>query len=693
MTAAQLDQQSEVPDPAGPRPPARRSGPTALLLAAAGLAGVVAASLAGLSATQALVLLGIPDPGALTTYGLPAVRAVGETAAVLAVGSLLLAAFLVPPQRSGVLDVDGYRALRTAGVAASAWCACAVLMVPLTLSDTAGQPLSAALDPATVVRIIGSVETAQSWAWTALVAFVLAVGCRVALRWSWTPFLLGVAVASLLPLGLTGHSSAGGSHDLATNSLVLHLVAASLWAGGLAALLAHAHRRGAHADVAARRFSALALVCFVTMGVTGVLNAAVRLDPGDLVSSTYGRLVLAKAAALAVLGVFGWLQRRKAVAALALDPTDRAPLVRIAGAEVLLLAATIGLAVGLSRTPPPPQATIPSITQVELGYDLAGPPTLARLLLDWRFDLVYGTAAIVLAALYVLGVRKLRRRGDAWPVGRTVAWLLGCLSLLVATSSGIGRYSTAVFSVHMGSHMLMSMLVPVLLVLGGPVTLALRALPAAGRTGIPGPREWLLVALHSRASRFLTHPVVALALFVGSFYALYFGGIYSSTVDSHTAHVLMNGHFLLSGYLFYWVAIGIDPSPRELPSVAKLGMVFAALPFHAFFGVILMSTTELLGGDFFRSLGLGWNSDLLGDQRLGGGIAWAAGELPLVIVMLALLIQWSRDDDRLARRTDRAAERDHDQDLQAHNAMFAELARREQDPRPAAAARRSDTTG
>ena len=334
---------------------------------------------------------------------------------------------------------------------------------------------------------------------------------------------------------------------------------------------------------------------------------------------------------------------------------------------------------GLGRTPPPALAQIPSITQVELGYDLAGAPTVGRLLLDWRFDLVYGTAAIVLAALYVAGVRWLRRRGDAWPVGRTVAWLAGCLTLLIATSSGIGRYSTAMFSVHMGSHMLLSMLVPVLLCLGGPVTLALRALPAAGRGGVPGPREWLLAALHSRVTLVLTHPVVAWALFVGSFYALYFGGIYGATVDSHVAHVLMNGHFLVSGYLFYWLAIGVDAAPRELPSVAKLGMVFAALPFHAFFGVILMNSTQVLGGDYFRSLGLGWNDNLLSDQRLGGGIAWAAGEIPLVLVMLALFFQWSRDDERLARRSDRAAERDHDQDLASHNAMFAELARRERE--------------
>jgi putative copper resistance protein D len=249
--------------------------------------------------------------------------------------------------------------------------------------------------------------------------------------------------------------------------------------------------------------------------------------------------------------------------------------------------------------------------------------------------------------------------------------------LLVATSSGVGRYSPAMFSVHMGAHMALSMLAPILFALGGAVTLALRALPPAGRGGVPGPREWLLAAVHNPVSRFLTHPIVASAIFVAGFYALYLGGIFDAYADSHAAHLLMNTHFLLSGYLFYWVVIGIDPKPRQAEPLTKLAMVFGSLPFHAFFGVALMSTTTVLGGWFYRGLGLGWNGDLLGDQRTGGSLAWASGEVPLVVVMLALLIQWSRSDKRLAQRTDRAAERDNDAALAAYNAMYAELAKRD----------------
>jgi putative copper resistance protein D len=267
-------------------------------------------------------------------------------------------------------------------------------------------------------------------------------------------------------------------------------------------------------------------------------------------------------------------------------------------------------------------------------------------------------------------------------VGRSAAWLCGCALLLFATSSGIGRYMPAMFSMHMAAHMLLSMLTPIMLALGGPVTLALRALPAAARGQPPGPREWILTALHSRLSRFLTHPVVATIVFIAGFYALYLGGIFDAVAGNHAAHVLMTAHFLISGYLFYWIVIGIDPTPRPIPPVAKVGMVFASLPLHAFFGVVLMSYESVLGGDFYRSLHLSWHADLLGDQHLAGAIAWAAGEVPLTVVLIALLVQWRRSDQRTAKRLDRAAERDDDAQLAAYNEMLSQMARRDAGTRP-----------
>ncbi|HET9257698.1 MAG TPA: cytochrome c oxidase assembly protein, partial [Pseudonocardiaceae bacterium] len=503
--------------------------------------------------------LGVPDPGLFTRAALPAGRVISECAAVVAVGSLLLAAFLVPPQPSGYFDTGGYAAVRTASVAAVIWALSAAGMVPLLAADALGRPVTQVLDPRLLASMASASPPIGAWALTAGTALVLAGFCWSALSWAGAVRLFVLALIGLMPLALTGHSTASGAHDIATDSLLYHLIAAALWVGGLIALLAHLARGGAHAGLACSRFSRLALICWIVMASSGVINALVRVRPGQLLT-TYGLLVSAKAAALLVLGVIGWLHRRSAVAAVT-ERGDRSSILRLGGTEMLVMFATIGLAAALGRTALPGGLAQPSRTEVFLGYDLAGPPTLSRLLLDWRPDLVFGAAAVALASAYLAGVRRLRRRGESWPPRRTAAWLGGCAVILIATSSGIGRYSMAMFSVHMGAHMLLSMVTPILLVLGAGMTLALRALPAAGVGDPPGPREWLRAFTQSRIVRMVTHPVMALGVYVTSFALLYFAGLYDAVAPSHGAHLVMNAYFLLMGYVYYWLIIGIDPAP------------------------------------------------------------------------------------------------------------------------------------
>ncbi|MBK1786356.1 bifunctional copper resistance protein CopD/cytochrome c oxidase assembly protein [Prauserella cavernicola] len=645
-----------------------------LLTIGALLAVFVAVGLVALSGGAGAVVAGLTDPGIVTRYGITVVRVGADGAAAVCIGSLLLAAFLVPPQKSGMLAADGYAAVRTAGIAAWVWFVFALASVFFTAADGAGRPVTEVLRPEVFINFVDAIEQPKAWLWTALLALLLALGCRLILSWGWATVLFFVSVGALIPVAVTGHSASGGSHDVATNSLLFHLVGAALWVGGLVALLAHARRRGAHLPLAAARFSKIALVSWIVMAASGVINALVRVSPGQLLTTDYGLLVLGKVVALLVLGVFGHQQRQRSVRGLS-EGAGGGQLVRLAAVEVLIMAVTMGLATALSRTPPPAEvAAQPSNTELLLGYVLNGEPTAWRLLTDWRFDLIFGTAAIVLAVLYLAGVRRLRKRGDTWPVGRTVAWLAACAVLLIATSSGVGRYAPAMFSIHMVNHMLLSMVVPVLLVLGGPVTLALRALPAAGRDNPPGPREWLIALVHSPISRVLTNPIVALALFVGSFYGLYYSGLFDGALEHHWAHLAMNAHFLLAGYVFYWPVIGVDPAPRRLPPLGRLGMVFASMPFHAFFGVTLMNMQTVIGEGFYRGLDLPWVGDLLTDQRLGGGIAWASGEIPVLLVMVALLVQWARADEREAKRRDRREAVTGEQDLAAYNAMLKQLA-------------------
>jgi putative copper resistance protein D len=639
-----------------------------LLLIGAPLAAVISVLLLNWSA---------PDVDLNVRLG-AVVRVAAETGAVLTVGSLLFAAFLVAPQKSGTLAAGGYGALRVAAWSAVLWFLGALASIPFMVGDAVGRPAWVIVsDPKMMVNFVSLLEQAKAWVLTAAIALVIAVAAFVVLSWGRTTILFGLAVFGLLPVPVTGHSSSGGQHDIATNSLLFHLVGAALWVGGLIALMMFARRfpQGLALRTAATRFSAVALVCWIMMAASGVINAWVRVPLEDVFTTSYGQLAFAKVVALLMLGFFGYVHRERTVRAIQQGGTS-SQLVRLAAVEVLVMFATIGIAVALARTPPPELNYLPGQIELQLGYPLDVAPTLLNLLTYRRFDLIFGTLAIVLAIMYLLGVRKLKARGDAWPVGRTVAWVSGCAVILIATSAGFGRYAPAMFSVHMEVHMMLSMLAPVLLVLGGPVLLALRALPVAGKDGVPGPREWLLALVRSPLVRVLTHPIVALVLFVGSFYLLYFSGLFDWALDKHWAHLLMNAHFLLVGYTFYWPVIGIDPSPRKLPHIARLGMVFASLPFHAFFGVILMGMQTVIGEPFYQRLALPWAADLLADQRLGGGIAWAAGELPLLIVLVALLVQWAKADDREARRADRRADTDGDSDREAYNAMLKKMSDR-----------------
>ena len=635
--------------PGVPAPPTRAARDAAALLAVgAGFAVLIAVGLTTLSGGRAAPQLGLPDPGPVTTFGLPAVRALSEVGMVAAIGGLLLATFLVPPRRTGDLDDVGYRGLRLASYASAAWAMAALAAVPLTVADTFGRPVADVLDIAVLAELVPRVPTAAAWAVTGLAALVVHLGSRAVSTWRPAVVVFGVAVFGPLPVAVTGHSGSGGSHDLATDSLVLHLLAAALWVGGLGAILALAagrdRERAAALAVAVPRFSRLALICWVVLAVSGVVNAVVRLPTTELLTSTYGLLVLGKVAALVGLGLFGAAHRKRTVGPAARG--DAGPLLRLAALEVLLMLATIGLAVGLSRTPPPAFATGPPSPVAELiGYDLAGPPTFARLTLDWRFDLLLGTCAIVVATLYLLGVRRLRRQGDRWPVGRSVAWIGGCAALLAATSSGIGRYAAAVFSLHMAQQMVLAILVPVLLVIGAPVTLALRALPRAGDDEAPGPREWLLSAVHSPALRLLTNPLVSLPLFVGCYYLLYFSDLFAWALPEHWAHVVMDVCFVAVGLLFFWPLIGVDHAPHRLGATARLGVLFTAVSLHALFGLLLVSTNTILGDAFYPSLALPWIPDPLLDQKIGGGVAWALGELPLLIVVIAVLARWARHEE------------------------------------------------
>ncbi len=258
------------------------------------------------------------------------------------------------------------------------------------------------------------------------------------------------------------------------------------------------------------------------------------------------------------------------------------------------------------------------------------------------------------AGLYALGVLALRRRGDRWPVGRSIAWGVGLLAFFLATSSGLAAYDTVLLSVHMVQHMVLSMVVPLSLALGAPVTLALRTLPGT-------PRRWLLAVLHSRVAKVLGFPPLAFALYVLSPWALYFTGWYDASLSSTYVHEIMHVHLVAVGALFFWPIVGVDPLPGRVAHPFRVLLTVMTLPFHAFLGVTIMGQSTLLGGDHYPSLHDGplgaWLPDPYADQRLAGGILWGAGDLVGIVFFVVLFVQWVRASMREAEREDRRLDR------------------------------------
>ncbi|MFE2492525.1 cytochrome c oxidase assembly protein [Streptomyces scopuliridis] len=310
------------------------------------------------------------------------------------------------------------------------------------------------------------------------------------------------------------------------------------------------------------------------------------------------------------------------------------------------------------------------------GMTMDLPPFTLGRALEFSPDLFFLIGCLLGLVLYGGGVLRLRRRGDSWPVGRTIAFVLGVLTVALVMCTKLNDYGVVMFSVHMVQHMIISMVSPILLLLGAPVTLALRALPVAGR-GRKGPRELLLALLHSRYVRIVTHPAFTIPLFIASLYGLYFTPLFDFLMGSKTGHIAMMVHFLAVGLVFFWPIMGVDPGPHRPGYVMRMLELFAGMPFHAFFGIALMMASEPMV-DAYRTPSASLGIDALTDQNAAGGIAWAFSEIPSVLVLIALVFQWYRSEQRQAKRSDRAADRDGDKELAAYNAYLASLQARGQ---------------
>ncbi|TDD34881.1 copper resistance protein CopD [Actinomadura sp. KC06] len=642
------------------------------------------------------VIPGLGDAGVLTRWGLPASRAAMDLLSALTVGALIAAAALLPIEAGrpgegakeggrgpGRLSKDAITYLRAASWLAAVWAAAAAATLVFTVADVLGQPVGQVVTGSELSSYVGSLPQGTALMIVVLLAVVVALLARTTTTPAAAFGLLALAGIALLPAPLTGHSASAANHTVATTGVALHVAAVAPWVGGLAVVGVHALLRRDRLPVMADRFSRMALWCYIVVGASGLVNVIARLpDPVELVETDYGRLALGKIALFGALGWFGRWHRNRTLPAL--EAGRPWSFARLASVEAAVMGAAVGLAVALARTAPPAPAEPESAVKALLGYEMPPQVTPARLATLWQLDLLFVVLVVALGGLYLAAVVRLRRRGDSWPLGRTAAWLIGLATMVAVTQTGVAKYAPILFSVHMAQHMVLNMLTPIFLVLGAPVTLALRALKPARVRGDRGPREWLTAMLHSRYVAVIAHPAVATFIFVVSTFALYFTPLFEAAMRNHLGHMAMSLHFLAAGSLFFWVLLGVDPAPKKLPYPGRLLLLFVTMPFHAFFGIALMNLSQALARGWYASVDPPWGTTILKDQHTGGGIAWGFGEVPTFIVLIVLAFQWYFHDQRQARRMDRKADRAaapggraEDDELAAYNARLAKLAERD----------------
>ena len=623
------------------------------------------------------------DPGDVVRYGVPLARMMVNLSGGVLIGALLMAVWAIKgdgKELRTVLDL-------AAGSAAALTVSSTATMI-LTFLDMSGPGvLFGEQFGAQLAHFATTIALGQLWMVIILLAAITTVMCFAVQDRRWVLIIFFIALLTLIPLAQQGHAQGASGHAQAVNSLLIHIAGAAAWIGGLITVIFVSRVVDrARLQVITERYSTIALFAFAAVAISGVVSAMIRIGNFDeLFNTGYGQVVLLKAATIVLLGVVGAVHRLKMVPKIGTSERGMLAFGQIVVVEFIIMGAASGLAAALGRT----QTPVPIEPASESGGSgispaewLTGdplPPELTPImaLTGWKFDLLWILVPLFAAVLYLAGVWRLHRRGDKWPVGRTIVWILGLFFLFYTTNGALNLYERYLFSVHMLGHMMLTMLIPFLLVMGAPVTLLLRTTKKRN-DGSWGGREWVMWAINTPYSKFITNPIVAAVIFGGSLWAFYFSPILGWVMREHLGHQWMILHFLIAGYLFSMTMVGVDPLPSRAGYPMRILILFATMTTHAFFGVTIMSMTTMLSPEWFGAMGREWGLPPLVDQSYGGSIAWGIGELPTLALAVAVTIQWMRDDDRVQKRTDRAADRSDDAELRAYNDMLQGQAKRDE---------------
>lgn len=614
--------------------------------------------------------LQLGDAGPIVRWGLPTAKLAVNLGAAGMVGVLVTALFTL---RAGERGFEV--ALDVASISAAVFTMAAGATGFLTFLDAFDPTIDAGPQFGSQLgRFLTEIEVGRTWLITMVAGAALTVLTFAVRSWTATLFVALLAIAALVPMGTQGHSGEDAFHHETMMALILHIIGAAVWLGGLLLLVVVRPLidRRRIADVVAR-YSSIALYAFVIVAISGTVRAALGLREWSALLSPYGAILGVKVVALVVLGLFGAWYRTRLIGKMCDSPAASRPFWTLITVELALMGVASGAAAALARTPtpnPPPLPETLSPAESLTGAPLPPELTLEQWFTAWNVDLLWAVIAGFAVFFYLAGVRRLRYQGEMWPAYRTIMWVAGMVLLVWVTGGAINVYKDYLFSMHMIGHLLLALGIPVLLVAGAPVTLAARAIrPRVD--GTRGGREWILWATHSPASRILANPFIAAGLLVGSLWAFYYTDLFRWSLYDHLGHQWMIVHFLLTGCFFALSLIRMHPVSRRLAYGGRLVLLVGFLAMQVLFGIAIMMQEGLIAAEWFGAMGRTWGATPLQDQHTGGVIAWSIGVILAVAIALIVAIELSRSDGLETKHRHRQADRAGDTPTARYNSRVS----------------------
>jgi cytochrome c oxidase assembly factor CtaG len=272
-------------------------------------------------------------------------------------------------------------------------------------------------------------------------------------------------------------------------------------------------------------------------------------------------------------------------------------------------------------------------------------------LTHWVFDPVVVASILAAGSLYAAGLIRLRRRDRAIDRGAAAAFYAGLAAVVLALLSPLDAYADVSFTVHMGQHLVLTLLAPPLLALGAPITLALRSTS-------PSTARRISRVLGGRVASFLSRPLVGFLLFVSVPFVVHFSPMFDLALRSQAVHAAEHALWLGAALIYWWPIVGRDPTPHPVPHYVRLLSLFLAMPAMAFLAIAIYSASAPLYPTY-ASLPAPWGPASLASQRDAAVLMWVGGAFGSVIAMLIVAAAWKRDEDarqhRIEAREDAAA--------------------------------------